>query len=47
MELAMLCDENSINDFVDNLEDIKILFVSMSPAIVAQFENAFKRTKFT
>ena len=47
MEMAMLCKENAINNFVENLEDIKVLFVSMSPAVVAQFENAFKSTKFT
>ena len=35
MEMAMLCKENAINNFVETQEDIKILFVSMSPAIVA------------
>ena len=37
MEIAMLCQENSTNDFIENLEDIKILFTSMSPAIVEFF----------
>jgi hypothetical protein len=33
----MLCGENSVNNFVDNLGDIEILFTSMSPAIVEFF----------
>ena len=47
MRMAMLCRENALNNFVQNLDDIQILFSSMSPAVVKLFENAFKRTKFT
>ena len=47
MEIAMLCQENSVNNFVDNLQDMKILFSSMSPAIVEFFENGFNETRFT
>ena len=43
----MLCEENQINDFVENLEDIEILFKSMSPATVEFFQNAFNQTRFT
>ena len=43
----MLCDENSVNNFVDNLQDIKILFASLSPAVVEFFENGFNETRFT
>jgi len=43
----MLTQENSIIDFVQNLEDIKILFTSMSPATVEFFSNAFNTTRFT
>ena len=47
MEIAMHCSENSVNNFVDNLDDIKILFTSMSPAVVDFFENGFNETRFT
>lgn len=47
MEIAMMCQENSVNNFVDNLQDIKILFDSMSPAVVEFFENGFNETRFT
>jgi len=43
----MLCGENSVNNFVDNLGDISILFTSMSPAIVEFFQNGFNVTRFT
>ena len=43
----MMCRENAINNFVDNLDDIKILFTSMSPAVVDLFEESFKKTRFT
>jgi len=47
MEIAMLCQENSISDFVDNLEDIELMFTSMSPAVVEFFENGYNVTRFT
>ena len=47
MEIAMHCSENSVNNFVDNLDDIIILFTSMSPAVVEFFENGFNETRFT
>ena len=47
MEIAMLCRENSIEDFVENLADMSILFSSMSPTIVSFFENGFNETRFT
>ena len=47
MEIAMLCDENSMNNFVDNLEDISILTSSMSPTIVRFFDHGFNETRFT
>lgn len=37
MEISMLTQENSIIDFVQNLDDIQILFTSMSPATVEFF----------
>jgi len=43
----MMTQENSIIDFVQNLEDIEILFTSMSPATVDFFQNAFNTTRFT
>ena len=47
MEISMLCQENSISDFVDNLEDIELMFTSMSPAVVEFFENGYNVTRFT
>ena len=47
MEIAMLCPENSVGDFVDNLADIVVLFSSMSPTIVSFFEKGFSETRFT
>jgi hypothetical protein len=41
MEIGMMTEENSIADFVDNLEDIEILFTSMSPAVVEFFSNGY------
>ena len=47
MEIAMLCEENSVNNFVDNLDDLTVLFSSMSPAVVEFFENGFNESRFT
>ena len=47
MEIAMLCQETDVSNFVENLEDIQILFTSMSPAIVEFFENGYNSTRFT
>ena len=47
MELALLCQENAINNFLDNIEDIEVLFTSMSPSTVRLFENGFKTTRHT
>ena len=41
MEIAMLCEENSMENFTENLHDIVILIDSMSPTIVNFFENSF------
>ena len=47
MDLALMCQENAINNFLDNIEDIKLLFTSMSPSTVKLFENGFKITRHT
>lgn len=47
IEISELCEESAINDFVENLEDINILFNSMSPTVYTFLQNAFKRTRFT
>ena len=47
MEMAILCRENSIDRFVDNMDDIAVIFKSMSPAEENLLDNAFKRTRFT
>ena len=43
----MLCEENSMENFIENLHDITILIDSMSPTIVDFFENSFNKTRFT
>lgn len=47
IEIGLLCQETSIDNFIDNLEDVQILFTSMSPATVEFFENSFEKTRFT
>lgn len=47
MDMALMCQENAINNFLDNIEDIKLLFTSMSPSTVKLFENGFKITRHT
>ena len=47
MEISMLCSENSIENFVDNLQDFTILIDSMSPTIVNFLQNSFNETRFT
>ena len=47
MEIANKCSENTITNFVNNIDDIKILFQSISPAIYEFFENGFIETDFT
>lgn len=43
----MICEENSVNNFVDNLADMEVLFESMSPAIVEFLQNGFNETRHT
>ena len=47
MSISLIVEENSITDFVQNLDDMQILFTSMSPATVAFFDNSFNYTRFT
>ena len=47
IEMSMLCQQNRISDFVENIGDIEILFESMSPATLQFFHNAFHKTRFT
>lgn len=47
MEIALLCRENAINNFVENIDDIEVLFTSMSPSTVKLFENGFKTSRHT
>lgn len=47
MEMAIDLKENAINNFLDNIDDIQVLFTAMSPSVVKLFENGFKTTRFT
>ena len=45
MEIAVMCSENTIGNFVSNVDDIRILFDSLSPAVLEFFENGFLETQ--
>ena len=47
MEIANQCKENTITNFVNNIDDIKILFQSITPAVHEFFEDGFIETGFT
>lgn len=47
MEIATKCKENSIESFVCNIDDLSILFDSLSPAILNFFEEGFVETERT
>ena len=47
MEIAMLCQETSLFDFVGDLSDFTIMINSMSPAIREFMEDSFYETRYT
>lgn len=47
MEIATRCNENTIENFVCNIDDLSILFDELSPAVIEFFENGFIRTERT
>ena len=47
MEIAVMCSENTIGNFVSNVDDMRILFDSLSPAVLEFFENGFLETQQT
>ena len=47
MEIAIKCKENTIENFVCNVNDISILFEQLSPAIQEFFEQGFMKTERT
>ena len=47
MEIAMMCQENSLTDFVGDLTDFKILINSMSPVVRELIKNSFKQSAYT
>lgn len=44
MEIAMMCQESSLSDFVGNLTDFTVLLDSMSPAVREFIQNGFKQS---
>ena len=42
----MYCNEIAISSFVDNIDDIKILFASMSPQVTKLFEIGFSESLY-
>ena len=47
MEIATRCKENTIDNFVSNIDDITILFDQLSPAIQEFFQHGFIETERT
>ena len=47
MELAMMCRENSLTDFVGDLSDFTFLINSMSPVVRDLISNSFKHSAYT
>ena len=47
MELAMELRENELSSFVQNIEDIEVLFASMTPEVVTFFENSYTTNYIT
>lgn len=45
--MANLTRENAIDSFVQNLDDMKILLMSMSSSVLQLFDFASQRTRFT
>ena len=47
MQFSDYSIENSIESFVESLEELKILFELLSPTVSKYFENAFIKTNNT
>ena len=47
MEISMLSEKNSISNFVNNIDDIAILFSHLTPAVNEFFTNSFIETHQT
>lgn len=46
MDISRLSKENTLGNFVENLEDLSILFEQMSPSVTSFFEDCFLETEF-
>ena len=47
MEIAMMCQENSLTDFVGDLTDFNVLINLMSPVVRELINNSFKQSAYT
>lgn len=47
IQMAMICSENSIDNFIENLDDMEILLNSKSQSVYDLFNNAYKKNRFT
>ena len=47
MEMTIMCQENSLTDFVGDLRDINVLLNSISPAVRDFLANSFKESFYT
>ena len=47
IQIAGMCKENSLTDFVGDLSDITVLLNSMSPAVEDLLKNTFSESEYT
>ena len=47
MKIMMLCDETQLSDFVENIEDLEILFVQLTPIVSEFLDNSFNENYYT
>ena len=47
IHLAVLCRENAIDSFVQNLDDMNILLSSMSSSCILLLDHAYQKSRFT
>ena len=47
IQIASMCQENSLTDFVGNLKELSVLLNSMSPSVEDLLEKTFSESRYT
>jgi len=47
IQIASMCQENSLTDFVGNLKELSVLLNSMSPSVEKLLEKTFSESRYT